>query len=137
MVPGIRRKAQGAQKKDSGTPPVETPEPLKLAKEGYLREAYLSTGVQGDSPVKLEGALPEGTERLGVYLEIKDAPRGSVLAMELVRGGHSLGRRLLGVNGDRRTVSYFVLSSGYKPGQYWLEISEDDRLVTRILFEVK
>jgi hypothetical protein len=115
----------------------DSPEPLKLEKDGYLRKAYLCTVVQGEKPVELEGPLPTGAERLGVYLEIRDAPRGSMLEMELIREGFSHGRRMMSVNGDRRTVAYFAPDGGFAPGQYWLEIRADDRLVSRMLFEVE
>jgi len=115
---------------------AETPEPLKL-KRGYLQRAYLCTGVDGQDPKKLKGPLPSGTDRLGVYLEIKGAPRNSVLTLELVRAGTSLGQRLMGASGDRRTVSFFVPDGGFSPGQHWLEISADDELVSRMLFEVE
>lgn len=119
------------------TPAVtEIPEPVPL-RDGYLRNTYLCTSVQGEDPVKLEGALPAGSDRLGVYLEIRNAPRRSVLSMELVRDGMSLGRRLLGASGDRRTVAFFAPGGGFTPGQYWLEISAGDTLVSRMLFKVE
>ena len=92
--------------------------------------------MEGDRPVALKGALPAGSDRLGVYLDIKGAPRGSMLEMELYRDGFSCGRRMMGVNGDRRTVAYFAPSGGFSPGQYWLEIMADDTLISRMLFEV-
>jgi hypothetical protein len=55
----------------------------------------------------------------------------------LVREGKSLGTRLVGASGDRRTITFFAPSSGFNEGQYWLEITADDELVSRMLFEVK
>jgi hypothetical protein len=70
-------------------------------------------------------------------MEIKNAPRNTVLGLELVREGKSLGTRLVGASGDRRTITFFAPSSGFNEGQYWLEITADDELVSRMLFEVK
>ncbi|HCA48517.1 MAG TPA: hypothetical protein DEP45_14535 [Armatimonadetes bacterium] len=112
------------------------PEPVQL-KSRYLRQAYLCTGVEGDKPLKLEGALPAGSDRVGLYLEIKGAPRNSILGLELFREGTSLGTRLLGASGDRRTITFFAPSSGFTEGQYWLEITADDELVSRMLFEAR
>lgn len=116
---------------------IEIPEPVKLRGQGYLRDVFLCSDVRDGSPVRLNGPLPAGTDRLGVYLEIKGAPRKAMLSMELIREGMSLGRRLMGAGGDRRTVSYFVPSGGFSAGRYWLEISADDTLASRILFDVK
>ncbi|MFP4250511.1 MAG: hypothetical protein ACLFU7_12680, partial [Armatimonadota bacterium] len=140
VVPGLPEgtdSSTDAPEEPAATPGVEVPEAMRLDGSGYLRKTYLCTVVDDGQPVELEGPLDAGSERLGVYLEIRDAPRGSMLEMELYRGGFSCGRRMMGVNGDRRTVAYFAPSGGFSPGQYWLEIKADDRLITRMLFEVK
>ncbi|MGI5818301.1 MAG: hypothetical protein ACOX9R_09395 [Armatimonadota bacterium] len=137
VVTGLPGEETVAPATPQPTAAEQIPEPVPLDRSGYLRKAYLCTTVEDGAPLELEGALPAGTDRVGVYLEIRGAPRGSVLAMELIREGFSQGRRMVGVGGDRRTVAYFAPSHGFSPGRYWLEISADDELVTRLLFEVE
>ncbi|MFW5869109.1 MAG: hypothetical protein ACOCX2_14890, partial [Armatimonadota bacterium] len=122
---------------EPATAASQPPEPVKLSKSSYLKKAYLCTAVSGGSPVELDGPLPAGAERLGVYIEVKDAPHGAVLEMELFDEGFSLGRRMTGATGDRRTVIYFAPTGGFGPGTHWLEITADDELLARTFFEVQ
>lgn len=140
IVPGLPEGPDSppeAPEDPAAAPGFELPEEIALDGSGYLRKTYLCTVVEDGQPVELEGPLAAGSERLGVYLELRGAPRSSMLEMELYRGGFSCGRRMMGVNGDRRTVAYFAPSGGFSPGKYWLEIRADDTLVSRMVFEVK
>ena len=105
--------------------------------EGYLANAYLCTGVDGSRPQRLTEALPVGADRLGVYLDLRDAPAGTLLNLELWRDGSSMGRRLMAVSGDRRAVTYFIPDGGFSSGSWWLEISAGDQLLARLPFEVQ
>ncbi len=115
----------------------EAPEAVPLSDSGPLTKTYLCTGVADGRPVELEGTLPEGTERLGVYIEVQDAPPGTVLEMELFSDGFSLGRRMMSATGDRRTVVYFAPTGGFGEGTHWLEVSADDDLLARTIFSVE
>ncbi len=140
VVPGLPQ-GPAASPATPATPGAESvidvPEAVSPDGSSFLRRSYLCTGAEGEQPVELKGPLAAGSDRLGVYLEIRDAPRSSMLEMELLREGFSCGRRMMGVSGDRRTVAYFAPSRGFSPGQYWLEIKANDELVSRMLFEVK
>ncbi len=115
----------------------EADEAIALPEDSFLSDAYLCIDDDGTQPKRLSGALREGSDRVGVYLDIRDAPEESVLALELSRDGTPLGRRLLGVRGNRRTVLYFRPDGGFRAGTWELEISVDDRHLGSLSFEVE
>lgn len=140
LLPAITAGDQPPEDRTTERPAAEhapLPEAVSPPRDSYLSTLYLCTGVDGSRPVRLEEALPEGADRLGVYLDIRDAPPGTVLELELWHEEFSLGRRLLSVSGDRRTITYFMPETGFSAGSWWLEVSSDDGLLARLLFEVR
>lgn len=134
LMPAITADDRSSEVSTTGDP---LPEAVSPPRGSYLSTSYLCTGAEGSRPLKLEGALPEGAERLGVYIDVRSAPANTVLRMELWREGTSLGHRLVSVNGDRRAITYFMLDSGFSTGRWWIEVTADDQLLARLPFTVK
>ena len=114
-----------------------TPEPLDPPEDSYLRKAYLCTGLDGGRPVKLDGTLAAGSDRLGVYFEADGAPEDGMLSLRLYRDDLSLGRTLIPINRERRSVSWLMPDGGFTSGTWWVEIRVDGEPVARLLFEVE
>lgn len=120
--------------------PEPTPSSLALSPGSFVRKARLVTGVDAEGdPQSFYGILPEGAERVGVYLDLARAPEESEVLLTWYRDGEELARRLLVVSGDRRTVSYLTptTADGFAPGSYWLEIATDGKLAARLVFAVE
>lgn len=118
-------------------PTTATPQPLEVPEDSFLRRPTLCTGVDDDGqPITFRGTLPEGAERVGVYLNFIDAPSDSELLLTWYRDGDVLTRRLLVVSGSRRTVNYIVPSrnGAFPSGTYWVEIAINDQLAGRLVF---
>ena len=136
-APRVLRPAPAPPPEPAATP---TPSAVALSPASFIRKARLVTGVtpEGD-PESFYGTLPEGAERVGVYLDIVRAPEESEILLTWYRDGQELARRLLVVTGDRRTVSYLTPreEGGFPPGTYWLEITTNGTLAARLVFTNK
>lgn len=133
-APRVLRPAPAPPPEPAAAP---TPSTVALSPASFIRKARLVTGVtpEGD-PESFYGTLPEGAERVGVYLDIVRAPEESEILLTWYRDGQELARRLLVVTGDRRTVSYLTPreEGGFPPGTYWLEITTNGTLAARLVF---
>ncbi|MGC9318648.1 MAG: hypothetical protein ACP5KN_11525 [Armatimonadota bacterium] len=120
-------------------PATEALEALPLQEGSFLREAVLCTDVdRSGRPVEIAGPLPADTVKVGVLLDIDQAPANSELLLEWVREGRTISRRLITVSGSRQTVNWVMpRSGGLSSGSYWLEITADDTLVARLPFTVQ
>ncbi|MEA3401089.1 MAG: hypothetical protein U9R79_07590 [Armatimonadota bacterium] len=130
--------AQGGEQQPP-EPVVGLPEAMPLQQGSFIQEAVLCTDVdRSGTPVEITEPLPTDTTRVGVFLDIQQAPANSQVLLEWFREGRTISRRLITVSGSKRTVNWVMPSAGgFSPGSYWLEITADDTLVARLPFTVQ
>ena len=115
--------------------PATTPSPDSVVKQAVLCEGVDEHNV----PQGVSNNFPAGTEKVGLYLAIQDAPANTEITVEWSRGDRLLRRRLMVVAGNEKflTYAYAALQQSMQAGNYVVEIKEDGRLVARLPFTIQ
>lgn len=115
-------------------------QPQPLSEDSAIRKAVICLGF--DERSQLTGAqetFPAGTEKVALYLEIEGARPNSEIQGTWYRQNQIIGRQLLIVSGDRKSISYVYAGdrTALWPGPYVVELRENGTLVARLTFRIQ
>lgn len=118
----------------------QSPASMPLAEDSAVRRALVCQGVDEDGElVGCTDSFPAGTEKVMLYLEMVGARPNTEIQVTWYHDDDIIGRELLLVSGDRRSLSYLYARGRATlwSGSYAAEISENGRLVGRLVFRVE
>ncbi|MGC9318853.1 MAG: hypothetical protein ACP5KN_12550 [Armatimonadota bacterium] len=131
-----RQTAEGQTAGTAGT----ALQPRPLSRDSAIKRAVICLGFDERSQLTgVQKTFPAGTEKIALYLQIEGAHPNSEIQSTWYHEDEIIGRHLLIVSGDRKTISYVYARdrTALWPGSYAVELRENDTLVARLTFRVE
>lgn len=135
--------AWGGRTEAPWTPPANLPpemRPMPLAADTVIERAVFCAGEDAQGQLTGVGtSFPLGTRQVGLYLMVRNAPRGTELHLTWMHEGDVLRRQILEAEGSGASLTYLtaVNRQDLWPGNYAVIIKQNDRHIGTLNFAVR